>query len=60
MRLRLEKREPISTRARLALPFAAVAISFALSFILILLARANPFTAYYYIFYGALGSRTGR
>ncbi len=59
MRLRLEKREPISTRARLALPFAAVAISFALSFILILIARANPFTAFYYIFYGALGSRTG-
>lgn len=59
MRIRLEKREPLPFRARLALPFIAVAISFALSFVLILLARANPFTAFYYIFHGALGSRTG-
>ena len=58
MRIRLEKRGPISFRARLALPFIAVAISFAFSFVLILLARANPFTAFYYIFYGALGSPT--
>ena len=59
MRLRLEKRQPLPFGARLALPFVAVAISFALSFVLILLAQANPFTVFYYILQGALGSRTG-
>lgn len=59
MRVRLEKRDPMPFRARLALPFVAVAVSFALSAILILLARVNPFTAFYWIFQGALGSRTG-
>jgi simple sugar transport system permease protein len=58
MKLRLEKREPLSFRARLLLPVIAVLVAFALSSILILAARVNPFTAYYYIVQGSLGTRT--
>ncbi|MCX6355520.1 MAG: ABC transporter permease [Candidatus Aureabacteria bacterium] len=58
MRLALEKRETLPFRIHLLLPVGAVGISFLLSFVPILCAGANPFTAYSYIFYGALGTKT--
>lgn len=57
MKIKLEKREPLSIKARIILPFIAVFISFIFSFLLILIAGVNPFTAFYYIFQGALGTK---
>jgi len=54
--LRLEKRQPLPLGKRLALPFIAIAISFVFSFLLILLAGENPFTAFGYMVSGAFGS----
>jgi len=58
-KFRLEKRPSPPTWLRISIPFIAIGISFLFSAIIILLAGRNPITAFYAIFYGALGTRLG-
>ncbi len=59
-RFMLEKRPPPPFWFRVLIPILAVLIAFALCSVLIIIAGANPFTAYYQIIVGALGSRLSR
>jgi simple sugar transport system permease protein len=59
MRLRFEKRKAAPAWFKVALPVAAVTLTFVLSAALILLARVNPAVAYFRMFEGALGSWLG-
>ena len=56
----LEKRPPPPFWFRVLIPILAVLLAFALCAVLIIIAGANPFTAYYQIMVGALGSRLSR
>jgi ABC-type uncharacterized transport system permease subunit len=57
MRLRIVKREPLPGWARIVLPVAAVVATLILSAIPILIAGGELFKSYFYLFYGALGTR---
>ncbi|HOW96199.1 MAG TPA: ABC transporter permease [Kiritimatiellia bacterium] len=57
IRLRLEKRPPLPDWAKAAIPLAAVAATLLLAAAPILAAGGNLWRSYYYLFYGALGSR---
>jgi len=57
MRLRIVKREPLPGWARIAIPIAAVVATLVLSAIPILLAGGELWKSYFYLFYGALGTR---
>jgi ABC-type uncharacterized transport system permease subunit len=59
MRVRFERRSRAPIWFKVALPVAAVGLTFLLSSVLILLAHVNPFVAYYRMFEGALGSWLG-
>jgi simple sugar transport system permease protein len=57
MRLRIVKREPLPGWARIVIPIAAVVATLILSAIPILLAGGELWKSYFYLFYGALGTR---
>jgi ABC-type uncharacterized transport system permease subunit len=57
MRLRIVKREPLPGWARIVIPIAAVVATLILSAIPILIAGGELFKSYFYLFYGALGTR---
>jgi general nucleoside transport system permease protein len=57
MRLRLVKREPLPGWARIVIPIAAVVATLILSAIPILIAGGELWKSYFYLFYGALGTR---
>jgi general nucleoside transport system permease protein len=57
MRLRIVKREPLPGWARIVIPFAAVVATLILSAIPILIAGGELWKSYFYLFYGALGTR---
>jgi simple sugar transport system permease protein len=57
MRLRIVKREPLPGWARIVIPIAAVVATLLLSAIPILVAGGELWKSYFYLFYGALGTR---
>jgi len=57
MRLRILKREPLPGWGRIVIPIAAVAATLILSAIPILFAGGELWKSYFYLFYGALGTR---
>ena len=57
IRLSLVKRAPLPPWARVAVPFAAVVVTMAVSAVPILAAGASLWESYYYLFRGALGTR---
>jgi general nucleoside transport system permease protein len=57
MRLRIVKREPLPGWARIVIPIAAVVATLILSSIPILIAGGELWKSYFYLFYGALGTR---
>jgi ABC-type uncharacterized transport system permease subunit len=57
MRLRIVKREPLPGWARIVIPIAAVLATLILSAIPILIAGGELWKSYFYLFYGALGTR---
>ena len=57
IRLMIVKREPLRGWARLAIPVAAIIVTLILSAVPILVAGGNLWKSYYYLFYGALGTR---
>jgi len=57
MRLRIVKREPLPGWARIVIPIAAVVATLILSAIPILIAGGELWKSYFYLFYGALGTR---
>jgi simple sugar transport system permease protein len=57
MRLRIVKREPPPGWARIVIPIAAVVATLILSAIPILIAGGELWKSYFYLFYGALGTR---
>ena len=54
---RLTKRKPLPGWARVVIPIAAIIATLVLSAIPILIAGGNLWKSYYYLFYGALGTR---
>jgi ABC-type uncharacterized transport system permease subunit len=57
MRLTIVKREPLPGWARIVIPIAAVVATLLLSAIPILIAGGELWKSYFYLFYGALGTR---
>ena len=57
IRFRIMKRKPLPGWAKIAIPIAAILVTLILSAIPILMAGGNLWKSYYYLFYGALGSR---
>ena len=57
MRLRIVKRQPLPGWARIVIPIAAVVATLILSAIPILIAGGELWKSYFYLFYGALGTR---
>jgi simple sugar transport system permease protein len=57
MRIRIVKREPLPGWARIVIPIVAVVATLLLSAIPILLAGGDLWRSYFYLFYGALGTR---
>jgi len=57
IRMRITKREPLPKWARVVIPIAAIITTLILSAIPILLAGGHLWKSYYYLFYGALGTR---
>ena len=57
MRLTIVKREPLPGWARVVIPIAAVVATLILSAIPILIAGGELWKSYFYLFYGALGTR---
>jgi len=55
--LKIIKRKPLPGRVKIIIPVAAVIITLILSAIPILIAGGNLWKSYYYLFYGALGTR---
>jgi simple sugar transport system permease protein len=55
--LRLVKREPLPGWARIVIPVAAILATLILSAIPILIAGGHLWKSYFYLFYGALGTR---
>ena len=54
---RIAKREPLPGWARVVIPIAAIVVTLILSAIPILVAGGQLWTSYFYLFYGALGTR---
>jgi ABC-type uncharacterized transport system permease subunit len=54
---RLEKRKPLPGWAKVAIPIAAIVVTLILSAIPILIAGGDLWKSYFYLFYGALGTR---
>jgi ABC-type uncharacterized transport system permease subunit len=54
---RIVKRKPLSGWARVAIPIAAIVVTLILSAIPILIAGGHLWKSYFYLFYGALGTR---
>lgn len=57
LKFKLEKRTPPPLWFQILTPVIAVVISLAISAIFLLLIHKNPFTAFYYMFYGAVGTK---
>ena len=57
IRMRITRREPLPNWARVVIPIAAIVITLILSAIPILLAGGHLWKSYFYLFYGALGTR---
>ncbi|NIS61687.1 MAG: ABC transporter permease [Proteobacteria bacterium] len=57
IRLRIVKREPLPGWARIMIPIAAIIVTLVLSAIPILVAGGHLWKSYFYLFYGALGTR---
>ncbi len=55
--LRIVKREPLPGWARIVIPIAALVVTLILSAIPILIAGGHLWKSYFYLFYGALGTR---
>ncbi|MBA7572194.1 hypothetical protein ES708_13970 [subsurface metagenome] len=55
--LKIIKRKPLPGWVKIFIPLAAVIITLILSAIPILIAGGNLWKSYYYLFYGALGTR---
>lgn len=55
--LRIVKREPLPGWARIVIPIAAIVVTLILSAIPILIAKGHLWKSYFYLFYGALGTR---
>lgn len=55
--LRIVKREPLPGWARIVIPIAAIVVTLILSAIPILIAGGDLWKSYFYLFYGALGTR---
>ena len=54
---RIVKRKPLPGWAKIVIPIAAILATLILSAIPILIAGGNFWKSYYYLFYGALGTR---
>jgi len=57
IRLRIVKREPLAGWAMIAIPIGAIVVTLLLSAVPILLAGGHLWKSYFYLFYGALGTR---
>ena len=57
IRFRLQKRKPLPAWAKIVIPIAAILVTLILSAIPILMAGGHLWKSYYYLFYGALGTR---
>jgi simple sugar transport system permease protein len=57
IRFRIEKRKPLPGWARIVIPIAAIVATLILSAIPILIAGGHLWKSYFYLFYGALGTR---
>lgn len=57
MRIRIIRRAPLPNWARIAIPVIAIIVTLILAAIPILIAGGNLWKSYYYLFYGALGTR---
>jgi simple sugar transport system permease protein len=57
IRFRIVKRKPLPGWAKIVIPIAAILVTLILSAIPILMAGGHLWKSYYYLFYGALGSR---
>lgn len=57
IRFRIEKRKPLPNWAKIVIPVAAIAVTLILSAIPIVIAGGHLWKSYYYLFYGALGTR---
>ncbi|OPX40610.1 MAG: hypothetical protein B1H13_06550 [Desulfobacteraceae bacterium 4484_190.3] len=57
IRLRIVKRKPLPPWAKIVIPIAAIVVTLVLSAIPILLAGGQLWKSYFYLFYGALGTR---
>ena len=57
IRMRITRREPLPKWARVVIPIAAIVTTLILSAIPILLAGGHLWKSYFYLFYGALGTR---
>jgi ABC-type uncharacterized transport system permease subunit len=57
IRFRIVKREPLPGWAKVAIPIGAIVVTLMLSAVPILLAGGQLWKSYFYLFYGALGTR---
>ncbi len=57
IRFRIEKRKPLPGWAKIIIPIAAILVTLILSAIPILIAGGHLWKSYFYLFYGALGTR---
>jgi ABC-type uncharacterized transport system permease subunit len=57
IRFRIIKRKPLPAWAKIVIPIAAIVVTLILSAIPILLAGGQLWKSYFYLFYGALGTR---
>jgi simple sugar transport system permease protein len=57
IRFRIVKREPLRGWAKVAIPIGAIAVTLLLSAVPILVAGGHLWKSYFYLFYGALGTR---
>lgn len=57
IRFRIEKRKPLPEWAKIVIPVAAIVATLILSAIPILIAGGHLWKSYFYLFYGALGTR---
>ena len=57
IRFRIEKRKPLPGWAKIVIPIAAILVTLILSAIPILVAGGHLWKSYFYLFYGALGTR---
>ncbi|MCD6120660.1 MAG: ABC transporter permease [Spirochaetales bacterium] len=57
MKIRIIKRPPLPGWAKVVIPIIAIVVTLILAAIPILIAKGNLWKSYYYLFYGALGTR---